>query len=263
MTGSALFDRLISLIDPNFFQDEIKTDSIYKIPQFKGEVLVAEDNETNQLLISVMLQDRGLSYTIVENGQKVIQTVKDKEFDLIFMDINMPILDGINATKILRKNNYAKPIVSLSANVIESDTRSFKEAGMDDILHKPLVPQELDAMLVKYLKTNIPTQEFDTIQVETIAKSLMISEHKVVRQLLLSLKQTLKTIKEELLQQKPNPEILHRLKGAVGNMRLENFYKFIQKIEQNYTHYNTIQKEKALSEVLQYIDNAIFQIKKI
>ena len=70
----------------------------------------------------------------------------------LFMDINMPVLDGLSTIKILRENNYKKTIVSLSANVIESDIKNYIEAGVNDTLNKPLVPDELDAILNKYTK---------------------------------------------------------------------------------------------------------------
>jgi PAS domain S-box-containing protein len=154
LTGSLIFDKIVTFAmnKTNTTNSiEITTDDISN--NFKGNILIAEDNETNQILISIMLDERGLDYKIVNNGQEAIDEIKTgTHYDIIFMDINMPILDGLSAIKILREDNYKKPIVSLSANVIESDIKSYIEAGVNDTLNKPLIPDELDNILEKYIK---------------------------------------------------------------------------------------------------------------
>ena len=82
---------------------------------FSGKVLVAEDVETNQMVIQAMLGQLGLEVTLVPDGNQVVQQVREDSFDLIFMDINMPGMDGLAATRLLRKENVKVPIIALTA----------------------------------------------------------------------------------------------------------------------------------------------------
>lgn len=258
MTGSALFDTLISLMDPQLFETGSENANIQKTMKSSSKVLVAEDNITNQMLISIMLEERGVGYSIVSNGQEVLDEIaKNNHYDLIFMDINMPVLDGIETTKKLREQGYDKAIVSLSANVIESDTQAFKEAGMDDILNKPIVPRELDSILEKYLYSEkIKSYDFDIIDLEKIAQKLSFSDTTVVKQLFKSLAKTFTKALEDLASPNPNyKEILHRLKGVSGNMRLENLYSLLLDMEDQSVSQEALEAlQSHLRHVLQEIE---------
>ena len=260
MTGSALFDKIISLthgIDVVLQEDESPTEN----KKFNGRVLVAEDNETNQMLISVMLDERGVSYTIVGNGKEAIEAASKKEYDIIFMDINMPVLDGISATKELRKKGYKKPIVSLSANVIESDKKSFLEAGVDDTLNKPLIPEELDAILKRYLGSDKESDavEVDTVSADTIAKSLRLPEA-TVKTLLGSFAKSLRSNMERVEKEGLDKDILHTLKGLVGNMRLEKSYELIKRYEEEIEGWNDTQKEQNKEQLIKLLQQILQQI---
>ena len=239
MTGSALFDTLISLMDPQLFDTACDNKTVQKVQKSRSKILVAEDNITNQMLISILLEERGIEYKIVSNGKEVLDEIAANDtYDLIFMDINMPVLDGIEATKKLREQGYEKSIVSLSANVIESDTEAFKEAGMNDILNKPIVPRELDSILEKYLYANDEQYyDFDSVDIELTAKKLSFSNTAIVKQLFSSLAKTFTKALDELEKENPDyKEILHRLKGVSGNMRLEKLYKLLQGMEDKEIH---------------------------
>jgi signal transduction histidine kinase/DNA-binding NarL/FixJ family response regulator len=263
MTGSALFDTLISLMDRELFENMQLSDSQGgDLVTYDGDLLVAEDNETNQMLISILLQERSIRYKIVNNGVELLDEVEKNDiYDLIFMDINMPLLDGIDATKALRKKGYTKPIVSLSANVIESDTKSFKEAGMDDTLNKPIIPKELDAILSKFLQKE--KYDFDCVVIEDIAKSLSIADTKMVKQLLGSLAKTFKKSLDEIKEGGLNKELLHKLKGAAGNMRFEKFYKFILDLEGRFEDLNEKEREDAKSGIEAHLENALLSIENL
>ncbi len=268
MTGSILFDQLISLVDPEFFNAHTKIQQSTQHLQFSGKVIIAEDNETNQLLISIMLKERGIKHTIVNNGQELLKTLEKENFDLILIDINMPIMDGITATKILRSQGYKKPIVSLSANVIESDTQSFKEAGVDDTLNKPIVPKELDAILTTYLPiTEKDSQQkdihYDQIDLNNVSQALSIADITIIKKLFQSLAQTLQNVLEELKEQGISKELIHRLKGAVGNMRLEKLYKISKKLEDNIESMNQYEKENAMILLKSHIEALLQQIKEL
>lgn len=127
--------------------------------KYKGKILVAEDNANNQLLMEVILNDLGLDVTIVENGKVAFEKYKENLYDLIFMDINMPIMDGIETLKEIKK--YEKehqkihtPIIALTANAIQTDKEKYIEDGMDGYLSKPIVNAELIKLLDLYLDKN-------------------------------------------------------------------------------------------------------------
>ena len=127
--------------------------------KYTGQILVAEDNKTNQMLISLILDDYGIKYKIADDGLKAIESFKEYNYNLILMDENMPELNGIGAMKIIKQyekdNNLEKtPIVALTASVLDSDKEKFISAGMDGFLGKPIDTKELEAVLDKYLTTN-------------------------------------------------------------------------------------------------------------
>jgi len=235
MTGSALFDKLITLT--NTKHRLISTDSIDEeniSQKYDGNILVAEDNETNQMLISVMLGERDLNFTIVNNGQEAVdEASKNSSYDIVFMDINMPVLDGVSATKILRKEGYTKPIISLSANVIESDIISFKEAGVDDSLHKPIVPAELDKILERYTKIiDLPLQQkYDDVNIPLICKHLSISDEAIILKLLNSFVSSVTNILEKLDHNDINKDITHSIRGITGNFKFDTLYKLATEFE--------------------------------
>ncbi|MDR0221065.1 MAG: PAS domain-containing protein [Lachnospiraceae bacterium] len=130
--------------------------TIVQKPRFSGEVLVCEDNGINQQVIVEHLAKVGLSSVIAANGQIAVDTVTErlmqgKTFDLIMMDIHMPIMDGIEATHKLLSLGIATPIIALTANAMKRDRESYLSLGMSDYISKPFYAQELWACLLKYL----------------------------------------------------------------------------------------------------------------
>lgn len=118
---------------------------------FSGNVLVAEDVETNQIVIQSMLVQMGLKVTLVEDGNQVVRKVREGAFDLIFMDINMPGLDGFGATKILREENVKVPIIALTAFAMQGDEQKCLDAGCDGYLCKPIDRSKMFELVSRYL----------------------------------------------------------------------------------------------------------------
>jgi len=128
--------------------------------KFIANVLVAEDNIINQKLIKRTLEDLGLTITLANNGLDAFQKRKDQAFDMIFMDIQMPFLDGVEATtEILEwEEDYNKPhipIVALTANALKGDRERFLAAGLDEYTTKPLVRSEIISVLNQFLADHI------------------------------------------------------------------------------------------------------------
>jgi PAS domain S-box-containing protein len=120
-------------------------------PEFSGNILVAEDTPTNQMLIELLLKRMGLQVTIAEDGNQALQKVLTKTFDLILMDMQMPHMNGYDATKELRKKGFTTPIVALTANAMKGDDKKCLEVGCDEYLSKPIDRRELLEVIGKYL----------------------------------------------------------------------------------------------------------------
>ena len=115
------------------------------------KVLVAEDNEVNQLLIKTLLQKRKLKVFIVPDGESAIKVASIGKYDLIFMDISMPGIDGYEAAKTLRNKNVKTPIVALTAHAFEENKLKAFESGMDDFLTKPFRKKDIDSIFDKWI----------------------------------------------------------------------------------------------------------------
>lgn len=122
-----------------------------------GRVLLADDNPDNQRLISLFVRKMGLALTVVENGEQAVQRATTEDFDVILMDMQMPVMDGLTAVKILRGKNYAKPIIALTANVMKHDCELYAAAGCNDYIAKPLSRDWLYKVLARYLPMSAAT----------------------------------------------------------------------------------------------------------
>jgi PAS domain S-box-containing protein len=117
----------------------------------RGRVLLAEDSPDNQRLISLYVQEAGAEITIVNNGQRAVETALADNFDLVLMDMQMPVMDGISATEWLRRAGYAGPVVAITANAMKEDQQRCLEAGCDGFLTKPIDTAAFRELLARYL----------------------------------------------------------------------------------------------------------------
>ena len=131
-----------------------------KTSKFDAKILVAEDNIINQKLIKRTLAELGLDVTLASNGLEAFEKRKNGEFDLIFMDIQMPVLDGVEATQEIL--DYEEdfdathvPIIALTANALKGDRERFMEAGMDEYTTKPLIRAEIISLLNQFISHKI------------------------------------------------------------------------------------------------------------
>jgi signal transduction histidine kinase/CheY-like chemotaxis protein len=126
-------------------------------PNFKGEILVCEDNRMNQKVICEHLENVGIKVVVAENGKEgvdiVTKRVKDgmPPFDLIFMDMHMPVMDGLEAASKISAFGLKTPIVAVTANIMSNDLKLYKTNGICDFLGKPFNSQEFWKFLLKYL----------------------------------------------------------------------------------------------------------------
>ena len=116
-------------------------------------ILLVEDNEFNQELAIDLLQKKGIVVTVANNGQEALDILEMQNFDIVLMDIQMPIMDGYTATKRIKEKEQYKdlPILAMSANAMKEDRDRSKEVGMNDHIAKPLIPQEMFFTIEKWI----------------------------------------------------------------------------------------------------------------
>jgi len=134
------------------------TVQINEKPIFAGEVLICEDNTLNQMVIRDHLAKVGLNSVIAVNGRIGLELIKkrmdnnEKQFDLIFMDIHMPEMDGLETARKIIEMGLKTPIIALTANIMTNDKETYIKAGMPECLPKPFIAHELWTCLLKYLQ---------------------------------------------------------------------------------------------------------------
>ena len=162
------------------FYDESTKESKIKIPLEEAKakfnnlnVLVAEDNSINQKLIERVLSDFGLTVRLVGNGMEALEARQTHKYDMIFMDVQMPVMGGIEATKAIleyeeQHRKHHVPIIALTANALSGDREKYINAGMDSYLSKPLELEKLSLLLQEYFSKHIqntPIIKSDTLEV--------------------------------------------------------------------------------------------------
>ena len=243
------------------FNNEQKLKSSYQ----GAKILVVEDNEINGEVAQLLLASVGLQVDIAKNGQQGVDKANSKIFDLILMDIHMPIMDGLQATSQLREkyNKDVLPIIAMSASAFNDDRQACVDVGMNDFVAKPVSPKNLFAVLLKWLP--VKSYNNDTVLVGAqindgmeehlldMLKSIPLLETNnglkncagnITNYIsLLSKFDAMQTnILSELHQEFKNSafddakQSLHTLKGTSGNLGLDGIYKSIQEIENNFEH---------------------------
>jgi signal transduction histidine kinase/DNA-binding response OmpR family regulator len=120
-----------------------------------GDILLAEDVLHNQQLISMYVRKTGANITIVENGKLALESIKNKQFDLVLLDMQMPVMDGITAVRKIRAMGYSHPVVALTANATKENKELCLREGCNDFLTKPIDRERLFQILEKYLKNTV------------------------------------------------------------------------------------------------------------
>ncbi|OUR82966.1 hypothetical protein A9Q82_05810 [Cycloclasticus sp. 46_120_T64] len=151
--------------------------------QFKGHILVVEDNVTNQLVIQGLLSNFGLSVDLAANGEEAIAALqRGNHHDLVFMDCQMPVMDGYIATTKIREAgtglaNPAIPVIAMTANAMAGDKEKCLSAGMDDYIAKPIDPEKVANMLEHWLperiRRKVSTNSLPAEQPDTESKKLI------------------------------------------------------------------------------------------
>lgn len=245
---SALYNALLTISAKDWGNISQKQ-SNQNILEFSGSVLVAEDNPTNQLLIQEYFHTYNLIPDMVENGQEAVNFALSKKYDLILMDINMPIMSGSEALQHIRDNGIKTPIVALTANAMAGDKERFLEEGFDKYLSKPIIQENLETVLSTYLLSKTVEQItivaeiskenekiFELLDMEHIQKKLPFPKP-IIQKLFQSFLNNsdnsllrLKTAVDEKEIEKIR-QAAHALKGVIGNLHVESMRKLAEEME--------------------------------
>ncbi|MCP4353076.1 MAG: response regulator [Desulfobacterales bacterium] len=224
---------------------------VMPIPSMHAEVLVAEDNRMNQRVTVGILRRYGCSVDIAENGMKAVERFKEKSYDIIFMDVNMPVTDGFETTEIIRQHEAGKshvPIIAMTGLVMKKDRDKCIDAGMDDYIPKPVRSETVLDMLLKFCFSGREHSEQTEAQAKSPGKNspvldpgqlLNISNkdeeiiHEVIDEFMKDAPIYLKDL-EKAVESGDHSQIYektHRLKGLVSNAGGEKLWAMILEIE--------------------------------
>lgn len=187
-------------------------------------VLVAEDQEMNQKLIQKVLEKRGAKVCLEDNGKKALQKCHTEEFDIILMDVQMPVMDGLESTKEIRKFNENIPIIGLTAHAIPEEQKKCIAAGMNAVITKPFETKKL----IQTIKNLTENTDLSLQQLNELAGN----DQQFVEEMI----QDFLTQSESLIHElnsptKNNDKVAHKLKSMVALFGSVKLVKLLEKIE--------------------------------
>ncbi len=233
--ASQLYDTLSKAYNLNDNTKKIATKDLDL--SLQGKVLLVEDHPVNRELFSAIIDQKGdIECTMATNGLEALQILDTKLFDIIFMDINMPVMDGTTAFKKLRESGIKTPVIALTANAIAGDKEKFLTLGFDDYLSKPIEDNAFNEILQRYLQSSKP--EHPKFNVEKISKELHIQKDvylKIVNSFFKMVFEDVEAIENAI--QKNNLQKIylgaHKIKGSAGNLRIDSVSSIAKEIEEN------------------------------
>jgi CheY-like chemotaxis protein/HPt (histidine-containing phosphotransfer) domain-containing protein len=220
-----------------------------------ARVLLVEDNEINQQIAQELLESFGIDVVVAQDGEEALAWLKEESFDCVLMDVQMPVMDGITATREIRKNpRFADlPIIALTANVFVSEQNEFLAAGMNDHIGKPIDPDKLIATLAKWVQPSrlvknlqrpnaVPNQDVlpDLPGVKVAESVRRIGGNVALYWSLLNMfrsnqKDVVEKIREalEANDMKGAERFAHTLKGTAGSLGVENLQQLAGILEKD------------------------------
>lgn len=184
---SVVFNELLTVFGFSKVMDKHKDDRKHHLKQIissisTASILIVEDNELNMQVIIELIDRAGMKIDTAVNGVEAVEKTLNNKYDLIFMDLHMPVMDGYNATMGIREFNTNIPIIATTADSVDSIGDKCKKTGFDDIVTKPINPDLLYEVLLKWIEpkekaTNVflqPPELIELLQSKLLAKDLNI-----------------------------------------------------------------------------------------
>lgn len=230
-------------------------------------ILVAEDYEINRILMGEMLKRFGLEPDFVENGSEAVDKVMEKVYDVVFMDVNMPLMDGIEATKFIRQNDIKVPIIALTANAMEGDREKFLKAGMDSYLSKPINLEELEKVIRHYggkkSESNEEEEGYTGRQnpIDYAQKELGLSRT-IVEKLFAHFFARIDSDIDEIVQAMEDEkydlvvDLAHRIRGSAANMRLTHIAETAKALEKTSHEHMSSKGKDYLKKIKNFVQDS-------
>lgn len=254
---SALFDTIVSL-QGGEMQVLAKTSS-HKLHDLSAtihgaHVLLVEDNEINQMVAREFLENAGLKVSVANNGQEGVEAVRCGNFDAVLMDLQMPVMGGFEAARVIREDIRFKslPVIAMTAAVMEQDKEACYAAGMNDHVAKPIMPEQLIGTLSKWIKrdavaatrivvkpageTSVLPDRLPGFELDR-ALALLNGNRAMLKKLLVQFAEKFADAAgnlDQLVQSNNIQEaaaLLHSIKGAAGNLGAMALYEAAQNLE--------------------------------
>ncbi len=243
------------------------------------KVLIAEDDVFNQAFFREIFNTLSIDTDIVENGYKLLEKLKEKRYDIIFTDLNMPVMDGFTAVEIIRKLEKGEKaenvdidgldeklvsckniIIAFTASVDGELKSKLKEKGFDDYLSKPFKPKELTNILKKYSQNSEDISLDKIINLKELDE-LLGNDEGLRKQLINVFLENCKDIIKEFEDAIENnrfeelPEIAHKLKGAAGNIKADAIFQLSIEMEKCAQEENFERFLKLFKEMKNIVEN--------
>lgn len=254
VTPQSLYRGIKKLISHEV-NDAVEKDAASTSQLLAGHsVLLVEDNELNQELANELLSQAGLKVTIANNGKEGVIKAEENSFDLILMDLQMPVMDGFEATKLIRQSNNLIPIIAMTANAMQSDKERVLSHGMNDHIAKPINVKQMYSTLAQWLSVDVPEVDEDIglvtvednpvgkpfdFQYIDVEKGLAVTNGNMAlyRKLLSRFIDGQKDFTEQFIQLRESGEqvaltrLAHTLKGSAGNIGATELYEIAHQLE--------------------------------
>lgn len=207
------------------------------------KILIVEDNDMNRKIVVSMLKTHGFSCDVAENGREAVNAIRKTNYDIVFMDCQMPIMDGYESTSKVREEEGSKRhtnIVALTANAMKGDREKCIAAGMDDYMSKPIDFDQMLMFIHKYsrleeykpeVKLNIISDNLNNFIIasgleEDEAKELFDEYVSLLPETLMKMKVAIENNDYEQLS-----KLAHQIKGSSGTLRINDMYEVTFKLE--------------------------------
>lgn len=256
--------------------------SPYRLPGCK-KVLVVEDMEMNQLLMKKIIESWGIEVAIVANGLLALEKIQQENYDLILMDIQMPEMDGVEATRRIRQmrdvGKATTPIVAVTANLLKGDSERYLAAGMNDYIAKPIEEKKLFSILYRnfcpgktkggFNESNEFVPDPDNALYDlTLVKAISGGDNSFVKSMIMLFLETVPGILEQMqvaCQGKDwqlTSKLAHKLKSTIDSMNIYQLQDLIRKIESDGKKGENIDQIPAAVRLLQKgMNDCIRQVK--
>jgi two-component system, sensor histidine kinase and response regulator len=285
ISPSSLYNKIFEIFYLDTPLEKIDKKDHEEIYFQNDRILLVEDNQLNQEFAKHMLESRGLSVDIAIDGIEALSMVKQKQYDLILMDIQMPHMDGLEATKHIRSmdGEYYKllPIVALSANALSGDREKSLGTGMNEHITKPIDPELLFTTLGKYLDVSdekvseIPQEQNNLLEklddsifeIDATLEKLNNSTEvytKILKNFAISYKDVYSLL-EELIAQKEIVKLqdkTHELKGVSGNIGAKYLFQTLVAMDR-IVKQEQYPSSQLLKDFKQHFEDVINSIEKV